>query len=293
MGERWEELVCSMSVGVLTAVGTKEGEHVMTEAMAEHHFDTLLPAYERWGQPCSETFSRAALDGAELEPGAAVLDVCGGMGALAVPAAERGHWVRAIDISAGMVQRANERLRPYPNGAAEVMDALELRFGDNEFDAAFSVFGVVYFGPATATALAEMVRVVRPGGLISIVNWAVPTGAPFFVPLGRAIDRLNDPEVGAFVPPLTDYLGRSELEQVLTDAGCVDPRSEAVEGVFAMPNAEIFTAELDSILQILPQYRAASTHDRFRDLVIEEVRRTEAGQLPPAQGHIAYARVPS
>jgi len=281
-----------MPVGDLTDTGTK-GEHVMTEAMADHHFDTLLPAYERWGQPCSETFSRAALDGAQLSPGAAVLDVCGGMGALAVPAAERGHRVRAIDVSAGMVRRAGERLEPYPDGSAEVMDALDLRFGDDEFDAAFSVFGVVYFGPATARALAEMVRVVRPGGLISIVNWAVPTGAPFFLPVGRAIDRMNDPEVGRFVPPLTEYLERAELERALSEAGCVDPRSETVEGVFALPNAETFLDELDAIFQVLPQYRAVVTRDRFRDLVAKEVRRVESGPLPPAQANVAYARVPS
>ena len=155
----------------------------MTEAMAEHHFDTTLVAYERWGQPCSETFSRAALDGAALPPAAAVLDVCGGLGALAVPAAERGHHGRAIDISTGMIQRANERLKPYPGWSAEVMDAMELQYADNEFDAAFSVFGVVYFGPGTAKALAEMLRVVRPGGVLSLQlhhhraeHWVVVSG---------------------------------------------------------------------------------------------------------------------
>jgi ubiquinone/menaquinone biosynthesis C-methylase UbiE len=273
----------------------EEGEHVMTEAMAEHHFDTTLPAYERWGQPCSETFSRAALDGAALRPGAAILDVCAGMGALAVPAVEQGYSVRAIDIAAGMVRRANERLKPYPAGSAEVMDALNLQYGENEFDAAFSVFGVVYFGSGMAKALTEMARVVRPGGLICLVNWAVPMGAPFFIPLARAIDRMDDPEAGKFVAPLTEYLEGSELERALSDVGCVDTRSEAIDGVFAIPNAETFMDELDSIFQIFPQYRAvvAKDRDRFRKILAEEVLLIAAGPLPPARGNIAYARVPT
>ncbi|MGI5199035.1 methyltransferase domain-containing protein [Streptomyces sp. CA-288835] len=267
----------------------------MTETTFENHFDTTLPAYERWGQPCSEHFSRAALQGAALPVGAAVLDVCAGMGALAVPAAERGYSVRAIDTSPGMIRRATERLEPYSGWSAEVMDALDLQYGDNEFDAAFSVFGVLFFGPGTAKALTEMVRVVRPGGLVSVVNWATPLGAPFFIPVARAIDRLDDPEVGKFLAPLTEYLERPELESALSDVGCVDVRSESVEGVFAIPNAETFMDELDPIFRVLPQYRAAVAKDgdRFRALLVEEVLRTAAGELPPARGNIVFAQVPS
>ncbi|MEW1722304.1 class I SAM-dependent methyltransferase [Streptomyces sp. NPDC093109] len=157
----------------------------MTEATVENHFDATLPAYERWGRPCSELFSWAALDGAALPAGAAVLDVCAGMGALAVPAAERGHTVLAVDTTPAPIGRANERLEPYSHGSAEVMNALDLKYGDNEFDAAFSVFGVVFFGPGIGKVLTEMVRVVRPGGVTSIVNWATPMGALFFLPVAR------------------------------------------------------------------------------------------------------------
>ncbi|WP_331748620.1 class I SAM-dependent methyltransferase [Streptomyces chartreusis] len=266
----------------------------MTET-AENHFDTTLSAYARWCDPCSGLFSRAALDGAALPARATVLDVCAGMGALAVPAAERGHTVRAIDTSVEMVRCAAERLKPYPKSAAGVMDALDLQYGDNEFDAAFSVLGVVYFGPATVKALSEMVRVVRPGGLVSVMNWADPMGAPFFIPVARAVNRMDDPEVGTFVAPLTEYLERSELEQALSDAGCIDARSERVEVAYSIPTAETFMDELDPVFQVLPQYRAAVSkdRDRFREILFEEVSLIASGELPPALGNIAYAQVPS
>jgi ubiquinone/menaquinone biosynthesis C-methylase UbiE len=266
-----------------------------TDVADSTHFDAGVHAYERWGQPQTEMFSRAALDTAALPEGAAVLDVCAGMGALAVAAAERGHRGRAIDTSPGMIRRATERLSRYPEWSAELMDALDLQYGANQFDAAFSVCGVVYFGPKAGQALAEMLRVVRPGGLIGVVNFSDAYGGPFFLPVGRAIDRLNDLQVGRFVPPLTDYLSRPDLEQLLIDAGCAEVRSEAVEGVFDIPDAESFVAELEPIIGNLPQYRTAMAKhsNHFRGLLEEEVRRTASKPLPPARGIIAYGRVPA
>lgn len=266
-----------------------------TEAAGSAHFDAAVHAYERWGQPQTEMFSRTALDNAALPKGAAVLDVCAGMGALAVPAAERGYRGCAIDTSPEMIRRATERLSPYPEWSTELMDALDLQFGANQFDAAFSVCGVVYFGPKTDQALAEMLRVVRPGGLIGVANFADAFGGPFFLPVGRAIDRLDDPQVGRFVPPMTDYLTRPELEQLLADAGCTGVHSEAVEGVFDIPDAESFVAELETIIGILPQYRTAAVKypDRFRDLLEEEVLSTASKPLPPARGNIVYGQVPT
>lgn len=175
------------------------------------------------------------------------------------------------------------------------MDALDLHYGDDTFDAAFSVLGVVYFGPGMAKALSEMIRVVRPGGLVSVMNWADPMGAPFFHPVARTINRMDDPEVGTFAAPLTEYLQRPELEQALTDAGCVDARSERVEAAYTIPTAETFMDELDPVFQVLPQYRAAVSkdRDRFREILTEEASLMAAGSLPPALGNIAHARVPS
>ncbi|MTD59072.1 class I SAM-dependent methyltransferase [Amycolatopsis pithecellobii] len=273
----------------------KKDDQTVTEATALHSFDAMLTTYERWAQPCSQTFSRAALDGAALPVGATILDVCAGMGALAVPAAELGHRGWAIDVSPGMIERAAERLKPHAGWSTEVMDALDLHFGDNEFDAAFSVLGVVYFGPETGTALEQMVRVVRPGGVISVVNWAEPLGATFFIPVSRAVDRFDDPEVGKFVAPLTEFLEGPQLERALSGAGCVDVRSESVSGHFAVPSAEIFMEELDSVFQVLPQYRAAiaKDRDRFRDILVEEVLLMASKELPPARANIAYGRVPT
>ncbi|MFF0000013.1 hypothetical protein [Streptomyces avermitilis] len=106
---------------------------------------------------------------------------------------------------------------------------------------------------------------------------------------------MDDSEVGRFVAPLTEYLERAELERALSDAGCVEVRSESVEVEFAVPSAETFLDELDPVLRILPQCRAAVSKDgdRFRELLAEEVRLVTEPGAPPARGNIAYARVRS
>lgn len=178
------------------------------------------------------------------------------------------------------------------------MDALELDCGDDEFDAAFSMFGVMYFGAEATQALAEMARVVRSGGVVGVVHWAVPAGAPFFTILGRAIDRLDDPEVGRFIAPLSENLKRSELEDALSKVGCMDVRSEGIQVDCPWPSPETFMAELDPLFRVVPQYLTAVSRDRrrFQTILAEEVRLMAAGAgkngLPPAQGNVAYARVP-
>ena len=56
-------------------------------------------------------------------------------------------------------------------------DATDLPFDDGEFDAAVSVFGVIFARPAEKAA-AEIARVVRPGGAVAVTSW--PPRGPVF-----------------------------------------------------------------------------------------------------------------
>ncbi|NGO12751.1 methyltransferase domain-containing protein [Streptomyces sp. HC44] len=270
-------------------------DNAMTGTTPRNPWDALIPTYERWMEPCSAVLAKAALDQAAPSAGSAVLDVAAGTGALAVAAAERGHSVDAIDTSSAMVGRLTERLKPYSGCSAKVMDALDLRYGDDEFDAAFSILGVLDCGDQTTKALAEMVRVVRPGGVVSVAHWADPVGAPFFTPLGRAINRLNDPGLGKFVAPLSEYLKQSEIEHALSQAGCHDVRLESIQLQCVMPQPETFVDELHPIFRMHPQYlTAVSLHrNRFRTILAEEVRAMETGEHghPIARANIASALV--
>ncbi len=90
-----------------------------------------------------------------------MLDIACGAGALALVAARDGAQILATDFSPGMV--AAVLSHGLPNVDALVMDGQALDLPDACFDAAFSIFGIMLF-PDWRKGLAEMARVVRPGG---------------------------------------------------------------------------------------------------------------------------------
>jgi SAM-dependent methyltransferase len=119
--------------------------------------------------------SERLCDNADLHAGWHVLDVATGSGNAAIAAARLGCDVIGIDYVPALLERARQR------AAAERLDidlaeadAQSLPFGDAEFDAATSVFGVM-FAADPVRAARELVRVVRPRGTIALASWT-PTG---------------------------------------------------------------------------------------------------------------------
>src|SRR5690606_4587873 len=101
-----------------------------------------------------------------IEPGA-------GTGRLAIPALAAGFRVTALDISAPMLAVLARRLAAAPElrGRCEIIigDAVALPFADDSFDAG-ALAQVLYLIPDWERALDELVRVVRPGGRVLLVQ---------------------------------------------------------------------------------------------------------------------------
>jgi SAM-dependent methyltransferase len=100
-----------------------------------------------------------------------VLDVACGTGVVAVTAARLGAIVTALDLTPQLLERARENA-----GLAQVQiewhegDVEELPFEDRQFDTVLSQFGHI-FAPRPETAIAEMLRVLKPGGTIAFSTW--------------------------------------------------------------------------------------------------------------------------
>ena len=100
-----------------------------------------------------------------------VLDVAAGSGNAAIPAAEAGAIVTASDLTPELFD-AGRRIAAERGVELEWVeaDAEALPFADNSFDVVMSCVGAMFAPHHQATA-DELVRVVRPGGTIGMINW--------------------------------------------------------------------------------------------------------------------------
>ncbi len=172
-----------------------------------------------------------AADMARVGAGSHVLDVATGTGDLAIELARRVSptgEVIASDFSEGMLDRARAKSAAgglEVNPRFEWADALDLPYPDDRFDAATVGFGARNFSDLTR-GIAEMVRVVRPGGRVVVLEMTAPTRAPLshfyalwfdrVVPvLGRLANTLTvrlrgrDGDAGATIAQAYSYLPNS------------------------------------------------------------------------------------
>lgn len=183
-------------------------------------WDHIAQAYEEELVPAFESVARAALDAAALPRDARVLDVAAGPGTLALLAARSGARVTAIDFAPRMIEALDARAAA--SGVAidaRVADGTALPFEAASFDAAFSLFGLIFF-PDRALGFRELHRVLAPGGRALVSSWM-----PF--------DRSR--EMTAIYGPLAELAGGSERRSAppLTDPeACIGEMSDAgFEGV--------------------------------------------------------------
>ncbi len=139
---------------------------------------SIVDAYRRWANIYDAAFGGISSKGrfkavslANRLPGRDVLEVGVGTG-LALPHYSKDKRITGIDLSADMLDRARERVREDSIGNVRSlleMDAEATTFEDASFDIAVGMF-VASVVPNPRRLLAEMRRVVRPGGHILFVN---------------------------------------------------------------------------------------------------------------------------
>jgi demethylmenaquinone methyltransferase / 2-methoxy-6-polyprenyl-1,4-benzoquinol methylase len=189
-----------------------------------------------------------AADLARIGPGARVLDVATGTGDLALELAGRvspGGEVVGADFSEGMLDRARvkaatviapEAVRP----RFEWADALALPYADDRFDAATVGFGVRNFDDL-ARGLAELVRVVRPGGRVVVLEMTTPVRPPLSLFFRLWFDRIV-PVLGRVTGALAVLAGRHDAARGATIA---DAYTYLPSSVKRFPGPAALAAELE------------------------------------------------
>jgi demethylmenaquinone methyltransferase/2-methoxy-6-polyprenyl-1,4-benzoquinol methylase len=167
--------------------------------------------------------SRAA-DLAAVGPGDEALDVACGTGDLAIELARRvtpGGSVVGSDFSERMLERARTKA---PGLAWELGNALELPYASARFDAATVGFGARNFSDLDR-GLAEMTRVVRPGGRVVVLEITTPTKPPLSTFYSLWFDRV--------VPLIGRVTGEQQAYSYLPDSVKRFPAPAALAGVMS------------------------------------------------------------
>jgi demethylmenaquinone methyltransferase/2-methoxy-6-polyprenyl-1,4-benzoquinol methylase len=171
-------------------------------------FAGLPRHYDRMGALLSfgqdPRWRRALVAAVDPQPGQRILDVATGTGLVAAALARCGATVVGLDQSEQMLGRARQRLGDWVelvHGEAE-----RLPFPDQSFDALAFTYLLRYVDDPAAT-LAELARVVKPGGRVGMVEFGVPRRR-LARWLWRAHTRAGLPTLGRLASPAWVEVGR-------------------------------------------------------------------------------------
>ena len=136
--------------------------------------------------------------------GMRVLDLGGGDGTTALPAAKLGADVLVVDIARNLVAAGNKRASEagltnirFQEGDASNLSSLN----DHSFDLAVTIFGAM-FAPKPFDVAKEMVRVTKPGGRIVMGNW-IPNDPTLVAQILKISSSYSPPPPEGFVSPMT------------------------------------------------------------------------------------------
>jgi ubiquinone/menaquinone biosynthesis C-methylase UbiE len=243
----------------------------------------------RWSRAAGDIF----LDWLTLPPRLNWLDAGCGTGAFSELVLDRcrPHMLAAIDPSEDQIAYA----RTTPAAARlqfQVGDAQSLPFADAEFDIATMAL-VITFIPDPAAALAELKRVVKPGGTIATYVWDFLNGGSPQQPLRAAVEAM-----GVAVPPPAGHANstRHRLDEIFKAASLDQVATRLIEIEVFYPDFDTYwtsqTAFANSIVQHLRAMKDSDV-ERVKECLREQVPTDAAGRIAyKARASAARGRVP-
>lgn len=189
-------------------------------------------AYERYMGKWSQLAGEAFLDWLAPNPGLRWLDVGCGNGAFTEMLIERCAPVSVHGIDPSEAQLAYARTRPASRIAQfRTGDAMALPFADHTFDSAVMPL-VIFFVPQPARGVAEMLRVVCPGGVVTAYAWDMPGGG---FPYDALWIEMRAMGLTVPLPPSPDASRMDAMRALWEGAGleAIETRQITVQRTFA------------------------------------------------------------
>lgn len=232
-------------------------------------WDASSEYYAKSFSPITNQAINELLDALEVFPGAFLLDVCCGTGALAAAAVGRGAKVVGVDLSARMLDIAKAQ---HPHIRFELGDAEALTIPDACFDYASMSFGLLHLNQPLR-ALREASRVLVESGRFACAIWDIPERAVGFKIILSAIKEFGEVELDT--PSIGDFFRFADstfAQTSLVAAGFSSVETQELELVWQLPSAEEFfdaflygTARTGGLLRAQPEAALYAIRKRALD----------------------------
>ncbi len=202
-------------------------------------FDLVADGYDHPSLRFFPSCADALIHFIRPQPGSKILDVATGTGVAAVAAARTigsSGRVQAIDLAEDMIEKAimNVEKMALNNVDFHVMDAEQVEFKSNYFDAVMCSFGI-FFLPDMQAALTNWLRVLKPGGQVAFTIFGETALRPM-----AEIFRAQMEQYGVeFDKTAWEKLNQKQhCEQLLDKAGATDIRVLEKQMGYHLDNAD-------------------------------------------------------
>lgn len=220
----------------------------------------------------------AVLDAADVGPDKGMLDLACGTGKHAVAAVARGARVNGLDLSEAMVAQAKASC---PGADIDVGDAQDLPYEEKSFDAVVCGFGLLHFPDAHA-AVAEVARILRPGGRFVCSCWRPAEQSPYLAILRDAMAEFGSMDVSLPQgPPAYQYGEPDRLKTLLGASGLSVLRVFEVPILVRMRNeADVLTALLEGGVRSrkLLEAQTPQALEKITEFAMERARAFRTGE---------------
>jgi ubiquinone/menaquinone biosynthesis C-methylase UbiE len=222
-------------------------------------------------------YGKRLVELAEVRKGMWVLDVATGPGEPALTVARRvgpAGLVIGVDFSSAMLRRARAQAKKsgVRNAHFCEMDAERLVLDGMMFDRAFCRFGLMLM-PDAERALAEMHRVLAPGGRVAVAVWSAQQKVNTMGIVRRALTRYDSLTPPAGAPDFFRFGKAGAIERALRAVGFRDVRSERMTVEWVFQSSADFWASMKqgpclrrALAKVSPKVRRAIRYDVFRAL---------------------------